>query len=324
MAKPRLPSDPSQTWEVGFLFEQARPVRCVDVRNGMVIAGGDQLYLLRPGQEHIRYRDIPLDIGEVHLAAVEQRGERRYAFASQDMVALFVRRNNEDQILRIRPNPRGPVARHLVWAGTAGPCALYVLWDDGTLARLKADLSDMETLKLPAMGALAADDTGIVAMVSFAPEPRVFVSDDGEQLEFRPLPIAPPEEPAQVFLAVAGTAVAVSFGGEAPMLSRGLDDPFVPCEALAGAGPLAFEGSSPEAALFGAVSSGAEGWIARVERSGAAMCTAEFGTDGGGPPVEIASLAWDASRHKLWAASPQAGILTSVAPVAKKGKKLLS
>lgn len=323
MAKTRLPSDAKQTWGGGFLLDPPSPVRSVEARNGLVVAGGDLLFLLRPGQEQIKQREPPLDIGPVHVAAAEPRGQRRYAFASQGMLALFIRRNDEDQILRIRPAELGPVATHLAWGGPGRASALWVLWDDGQVARLDPELSGMDPLDLPDMVALASDDAGTVAMVSFEPDPRVYVTTDGQTLHFRALPIDPPDVVEQVYLAVAGAAVAISFDGGAPLVSRGMDEPFARCAPLDGAGPLAFEGSDPGAALFGAVREGSEGALVRVERSGAALRTAEFGTEGG-PPIEMAALSWDASRHQLWAASPQVGLLTSVAPSAKKGKKALS
>jgi hypothetical protein len=324
MAKPQLPSSPTQTWGGGFLLDQASPVRWVEARNGLVVAGGDRLYLLRPGQEHIKHREIPLDIGPVHLAAAEPRGQRRYAFASQEMIALFLRRNGEDQIVRIRPTVPGPVARSLAWAGAGSACALWVLWDDGEVARIKPEAEAIDPLNLPPMAALASDDAGNLALVSFDPTPLVYVTADGETLQFRDLPLEPPDVIHRLHLAVAGTAVALSVNDGPPLVSRSVDDPFTACEPLAGAGPLAFEGTDPGAALFGAIRDGSEGALIRVDRSGAAMRTAEFGADGGAGAIEIAAISWDAPRHQLWAASPQAGLLTSVAPAAKKGKKALS
>lgn len=323
MAKARLPSKPQDTWEGGFVFDPVREVRSVDARNGLVVAGGSELYLMRPGEEHIKHREPPLDIGPVHVAAAEPRGARRYAFAAQEMLALFLRVRGEDQILRLRPAAPAAVATHLAWAGTQGTCALHVRWEDGEVARLKPDLSDIEMLDLPEMDALAADDAGVLAMVSLAPEPLVFVTRDGETLHFRSLGEDVTEGDGPVHLAVAGAAVAVSLASGVVLVSRGEDDPFAPCDALDGAGPLAFEGTSSDAALFGAICQGSEGCIVRAEKTGAAMRIAELGSDDG-PDLEIVSLAWDASRSRLWGASPQAGLLMSTAPSAKRGKKILS
>jgi hypothetical protein len=278
--------------------------------------------MLRPGDQNMKSRPPPLDIGPVHLAAVEPRGERRYAFASETMLAIFFRKNREDQILRLRPDPAGAVATHLGWAGTEGPCTLHVRWDDGDVARIRMDINDVETLEVPPMEALATDDAGMLAMVSIETDDRVYVTRDGELLRYRALPELAGDEDDPIHLAVAGMAVAVSRGGTV-LVSRGQDDPFVPCEPLAGAGPLAFEGPSEDAALFGAINQKHMGALVRVDRSGAAMRIAEFGSDETAAP-EITALSWDTQRKRLWGASPGIGLLTSSAPSATRGKKLLS
>jgi hypothetical protein len=318
MSKPRLPSHPQDTWAGGFIFDAAREVRSVSARAGMVVAGGPELYLLRPGEEQLKMREPPLDIGPVHLAAAEPRGSRRYAFAAQEMLAIFAHTGGEDKILRLRPPPPVPLATHLVWGGKKGPSALYVRWDDGSVVRMKPDLSDVEPLDLAPMEALAVDDAGTVAMLSLDPDPRVFVMHDHETMHFRS--IEEIGEAGDIHLAVAGTAVAVSLGDGRVLVSRGENDPFTPCEALAGAGPLAFEGSSEKAALFGAMNTPSMTYLVRVDPSGAAMRIAEMGSDDGSS-LEIVELSWDVTRGKLWGASPQAGLFTSVAPSAKGGKK---
>ena len=116
--------------------------------------------------------------------------------------------------------------------------------------------------------------------------------------------------------------MAFSIGGGGAYVSRGDDDPFTRCDDLAAAGPLEFEGPSPDAALFGAIADGHAGAIVRVDRAGAAMRLAEYGSDGA-DRIEVASLSWDASRQTLWGASPQAGLVTQASPAAKRGKAVM-
>ncbi len=319
MAKPHLPSRPSDVWEGGFLFDAPSYVSSVCARGGLVAAGGTELYLLRPGAEHVLTRPPPLDIGQVNVTAVEPRGSRRYAFATDDMIAVFFKNNQGDQILRLRPSEPGRLVTHLAWGGAKGQSALYIRWDDSGVTRLRPDMSDMDDLEVPPMDAVASDETGNVAMVSLDGDPRVYVTQDGEKLHARALGYAF-EEYEHVYLAVAGMAVAVAVDNEGAFLSRKQDEPLTPCEALAGVGPVEFEGTSSDSALFGAALEPTMSAIIRVDREGAAMRVAEIGNDDGVPP-QITSLAWDASRRKLWGAAP-VGLITSTPPGAKRGKKV--
>jgi hypothetical protein len=319
MSKPRLPSRPADTWEGGFLFDSPRLVNSISARGGLVIAGGEDLYLLRPGAEGMLTRPATEAFGCIEVAAAEPRAPRRYAVSSEEMITVFYRKGGEDQILRLRPQTPGALVTHLAWGGTSGLCALYLRRDDGSVARLKSDLSDLEELDLPSMSAIASDETGVIAMISFEPEPRAYVTRDGEAMQFRSFDHD--ADPSQiVYLAVADTAVAFAVENEGAFLSRKQEDPFLACEALAGAGPVEFEGSSSDAALFGGVLHASMASIDRVDRDGAAIRIAEMGSDTLGPPV-LQALSWDASRRKLWAASGVAGIMTSTAPSAKRGKK---
>lgn len=322
MSSPRLPTRTGDAWECTFLFESARDVRTVSARGGLVIAGGQEMHLLRPGAQNMASRAPPLDIGPIFVAAAEQRAPHRYAVASEELVAVFYRTKDGDQIMRMRCPPSGPTATHLAWSNAEGASTLYIRWDDGVVARLNQDMSGAETIELPPIDAIAADHAGVLAMASFSePTPRVYVGSDGEHFAFRPLPEDFSVEPHQhVYLAVADMAVAFTIEDGGAFLSRSPDDEFMMVEQLATAGPIEFEGTSTDAALIGAILSSGIASIIRVDREGAAVRIADFGSDGG-PPPEIIELAWDASRHMVWGASPQMGLVTCTAPSAKRGKK---
>jgi hypothetical protein len=172
------------------------------------------------------------------------------------------------------------------------------------------------------MDAIAADEEGVLAMISFA-APSAYVTEDGENLDLRALgrdltlPTASP-----TYLAVAGRAVAFSVGHGGAFVSRAPEAPFVPCPDLATAGPLAFEGSSSGAALFGATHQAAITSILRVGSDGEAARIADFGADAG-PRPEITALTWDGSRRMIWGGSPQMGLVTCTAPEAKGEKKVV-
>src|SRR5262249_9019615 len=134
---PRLPTRKSEAWECGFLFDAVRDVRSVSCRGGLVVAGGDELHLLRPGEQRMASRAPPLDIGPIRAAAAEPRAPFRYAVASADLVAVFYRTPEGDQIMRLRSTPPGPVATHLAWGREGTESALYIRWDDGSVVRMK-------------------------------------------------------------------------------------------------------------------------------------------------------------------------------------------
>jgi hypothetical protein len=336
MPAPRLPARHRDAWECGFLFDAPREVRSVSAGGGLVVAGGAELHLVRPGAQRMASRAPPLDLGPIHVAAAEPRAPFRYAVASGDLVAVFFRTPDGEQVVRLRcapagttgdprrvpQTPPGPSATHLAWGRDGAQSALYIRWSDGAVVRMKQDLSSVDTPDLPPMDAIAADEDGVLALISFA-APSAYVTEDGENLDLRALapPVASDGAPP-TYLAVAGRAVAFSAAGGA-FVSRAPDAPFVPCPDLATAGPLAFEGPSPGAALFGAVNQPARTSILRIGGDGDAARIADFGADAG-PTPEITALAWDGSRRMIWAGSPQMGLVTCTAPGAKGKKAVLS
>jgi hypothetical protein len=319
MPLPRSPSHSADAWECSFLFDTARTVRTVSARGGLVVAGGVELHLVRPGAQNMSTRAPPLDIGHVFVAAAEPRAPWRYAVASSELVAVFWKGAQGDQVVRLRSGSPGPSATHLAWARADGASALYIRWDSGEIVRMKQDMSGVDTTDLPPMDAIASDDEGVLAMISLAgPEPRAFVTRDGETLAWRALPgaIAAAED---MHLAVADMAVAFAAKGGGAFVSRADEAPFVAVEPLAG-GPLEFEGTSSNAPLFGVVHQAGAATIVRMGEGGDAIRIADFGSDGGVAPG-ITALSWDAPRRTLWAASPQMGLVTCVAPSAKGAKK---
>lgn len=322
MSTPRLPTHAEDVWECSFLFESVRDIRAVSCRGGLIVAGGEEIHLVRPGAQNMAYRKPPLGIGPLIAAAAEPCAPWRHAVASKELVAIFFRTKEGDQLMRVRPALPGASPTHIAWGRADGASTLYVRWDDGAIVRMKHDMSGVDATDLPPMAAIAADNAGVLAMVSFAlPTPLAYVTRDGDTLEFRPLNGS--LEPSQhVHLAVADTAVAFAIEKSGAFVSRSREAPFVPSEPLAMAGPIEFEGASSDAALLGAIHHAGVASIIRVDREGAAVRVADFGSDEVVPP-EITSLSWDASRHTLWGASAQMGLVTCTAPSAKGGKKAL-
>jgi hypothetical protein len=323
MSAPRLPTRTGDAWECSFFFDTARDVRAVSCRGGLIVAGGDELHLLRPGAQSLASRVPPLDIGPVRVVAAEPRAPWRYAVASEAMVAVFYRTPQGDQLLRLRCTPPGPSATHLAWGRDGAASALYIRWNDGAVVRVKQDMSGIDTPDLPPMAAIAADNAGVLAMISLAaPDPRTYVTSDGEHLEYRSIE-GRVGRAQRVCLAVADTAVAYTIDDGGAFVSRVSEAPFVRYEALASAGAIEFQGAESDAALFGATHVGGVASILRVDAQGEAICIAEFGSDAAAVSPEVRGISWDGSRHMLWGASPQMGLVTCTAPDAKRGKRVV-
>jgi hypothetical protein len=316
MAKPNLPTRPADTWGCEFVFDTARDVRAVSARGGLVLAGGDALYMARPGAVGLQTRPLPDDVGPVVAVAAEPRPPFRLAIATEELVVLFVRGAGGDQLVRLR-GPDRPT--HLAWARVADVFSLYICWGDGAVVRSRRDMTGVEVIEVPPVQALAADNAGTLALLSAGgPDACVYVSRDGATFDVRALDIE--EEPDRhVHLAVAGGAVAYSLAGDRVAVSRAKDKPFEPCAALAEAGAIDFQGPGEDAPLLGVRKEAGYVSIVRVDGAGAAMRVADFGSDDA-PAPDITDIAWDASRRLVWGASPQMGLVRCTEPGAKKGK----
>jgi hypothetical protein len=321
MSSPRLPSHAEDIWECSFLLNPPTAVNAVSAPGGLLIAGGDRMYMLRPGAQRMASRETPLDIGLINVVAAEPRPPWRYAVASDEMVAIFFKNKQGEQIMWVR-SP-GPTPTHLAWGRSGNAFTLFIRWSDGGVLRVNPDMKGSDPLDLPPIEALAADSSGTLALLSFDPdEPRAYVTKDGETLAFRALPSELGlDYDQEVNLAVADAAVAFSIENGGTFVSRTIDGPFAPCPPLATMGPLEFQGSSSDAALFGAIPGAAFASILRVDEKGSASAIAELGNDAGDSPT-LLDLSWDSSRHTLWTASPEAGILSCTAPSSKGKKKV--
>jgi hypothetical protein len=187
------------------------------------------------------------------------------------------------------------------------------------------DLGTLEDLPVMPMDAIASDRNGVLAMVAArcsAQDAHALWTPDGIRFEERPVAVTfDGGDPAtRVHIAVADTAIAYAADGKGTHVSRGIDDDFVPCEGLAVGGALAFQGSSADAALFGVSWNKLVCGIDRVDAKGAAQRIIEMGSDTSDAPP-IVAIQWDQSRHALWGASPEIGLLRSNEPKGKSGKK---
>jgi hypothetical protein len=314
MSATQLPRHTGDVWRGGFVFESPQRTSVLSASSGVILAAGDRLHVIEAGAQGVRARDLPDGMGTVVSVAVEPRRRPRLAVCSAAMIWVI----DGKGVATLR-NEEGPGFSQVAWGRVRGGTVLYVLGIEGYLRRSGLNKGDFEEMDIEGVGPLASDANGTLALVATEPDPRVWVTMDGEEWFFRAMP--PDSEEGMIHLAVAGEAVALTLVDQGKTwISRRRDDSLVRCEALDGAGPLAFEGVRADAALFAAVPVGGLETIVRVDAKGDVTRIAELGTgEGGGEPPLVAEMAWDATRKTLWYALPSAGLAKSEAPRTKGG-----
>jgi hypothetical protein len=311
---------------MGPAFEKTGAIWSVNAHAGRVLVGGDELHRLRAGDQRWQRRERPGGVGTVRHVAQEPWAPWRQAVASDEGVAIFVGKEGDGRIAQIKPTEDEAYVTNLAWGRVGERSALFVLWESGEVARLYPERGDQDVLDLPPMAALAGDGNGSIAMLAWE-ELSVFVTDGSERVQFRRVEFpkdwydALPDQLEDPFhLAVAGKAVALSVGWEGAFVSRDIESlPFEKCEPLSLAGALVFEGTSSDAALFGAVCTDAFASIVRVDASGHAVRLGDLSPERG-RAVPFDELAWDATRRRVFAVHRQAGLVVATAPDAKGGK----
>ena len=326
MTLPPLPSRIADAWDMGPAFDKTGPIFSVSAHAGRVLVGGAGLHRLRAGDQSWQQRELPPRISLVWNAAQEPWAPWRQAVASEEGVAIFLGKEGDGRIAHIRPAARDATVTNLAWGRVGQRSALLVLWDNGEVIRLYPEKGEQDALELPPMAALAGDGNGSVAMLAWE-ELTVYVTDGSQRAQFRRIEFpkdwydALPETIDSPFhLAVAGKAVALSVGWEGAFLTRDLESmPFVKCEPLSLAGALCFDGSSPDAALFGSVNTESSTSIVRVDASGHAVRLGDLLPERG-RALPFDQIAWDASRRRVYAVHRQAGLVVATAADAKSGK----
>jgi hypothetical protein len=315
MARPPLPTDPRDTWSPTFWKTPSQYVGALSSGGGRIVAGGEQLYLLRAGNQNLAVRDLGADMGPILAVAVEPRPPWRIAVAHELGGVHILVGDAWIKIRRAKPADT-TLATHVAW-GT-NPTALCVRWEDGEFARFSGNrLQTLDSFEsLDPVDGLAADDRGVVALVRLEGPTPIAGTLRGNKFDFRLLPIEC-DEPRDVHVAVAGDAIAVALDDSGAWLSRSQDEAFAACAPLATACTIAFEGTATDAALFGAVTFSSTRSFVRVDASGAAVRVADIEAEGSDEPANVSALAWDASRKTLWAASTTVGLIAIKAPGAK-------
>jgi hypothetical protein len=313
----RLPRFLADVWPGGFVFESAQRTAAVSVWGGAVLAAGESLYMLAPGEERLKQRPLPGDMKFATRVAVEPRRRPRLAVSSPERISVL----DGEKLATIADDAGG--FDRIAWGAVKEGPALYILGADRVLRRTRIERADVEQIPIDGVSCLSSDDKGTIAVLADEPEARVWATRDGASWFWRDLPAAD-STGGEVHLAIAGAAAVATLaeGGET-WISRRHDAPFVRCEPLDGAVALAFEGATPDAAVFAAIPRGSVEAIVRLDAKGAATRIAEIESVDEGP--RVGQMAWDATRSTLWAALPHAGLVKCEAPRrGGKGKPSLS
>jgi hypothetical protein len=310
----RLPSDKSAAWNGGFVLADPGYVHAIGVGRGTVVGAGEVLCCLLPGAAGFSRREATTETGDFEAVAVEPRRSGRIALAGLDSVTILEGRDRA--LVRFPQSHPEPV--ELAWGPSADgtPGALYVLLADGILLRLPPGTRVFEEMGVPAVRTIAADETGTMAFACFDDqrwELDVYVLEDARDGRCSRRTVEAPSFMGTVHLAVAGAAAAVSFAAGPVWISRGDEEPFREILEEPAGGPVTFQGSASDAALFAVARTWKTDSILRIEVGGAATCIGELDRSDE-PLVRIFQVAWDASRSSLWAASGRAGILVTSPP----------
>jgi hypothetical protein len=354
-----LPRHHSDEWRGGFVIDSPTYTTCIAARDGLVVAGADRIYRLRPGVTAFQSREVREDGGAIACVAVEPRRlhgkPARFAVGTLPRTLQIM---DEKGIAKVTfPEDHGEILE-MMWAprgvgGDASVC-LHVLCSDVLLRHIPGGgpMGTFEQVDSPApdICAMATDGVRSTALAVYDEEEDsviVYVLKDARTStwSFQKLPV--PLDWFGVHLAVAGRAVAVSFIGTGGIwLTREIEEKeFVELEQLRGytrredgigdtEGAIAFEGPQADAALFAAVRDSAQGAsIVRVDAEGGSQRIAELTVEGDAETRDrtlIHQMAWDATRRTVWSAAGLAGVLCSTAPGApvpmgdKAGERALS
>ncbi len=291
-----------------------RSSAAVAAAGGTVLAGGERIYLLRPGATRFATREIPDGIGDAIAVGVDPRCRKRMAVACAFGLVIF----EGDALAVARSRDTATEFVELAWGRAAGKRGsdLYLLRNDETVLRFSPGSRGFDELELPPVRALASDEKGELTYACFDEDDwslDVHVHTT-TGLEVTHTLDAPPDM-AGVYLARLGDALAVGVEHDRVWLTRRVTEPKLSCVETLSGGPVAFEGPEGAGALFGLSIEETMTGLVRVDKDGAATRIAEFG----GPPTiketgGVHQLVWDATRRTLWAAAGSAGVLSSTAP----------
>jgi hypothetical protein len=303
----------------------------ISAAGGTVVAATEAIYCMRAGATRLELLSLPPGHGDVVAVAVEPRRPGRPSrIAVATFLELHMLGDTGGCTVKL-PDDHGEIVS-LMWAprvinGELLVCLhvrctekrLLLVPDDGPMGTIIEN--DWPAEELAAMATDGAGNVAYAVMDEDDGHLHVCFQSDVRSDTWLVRSVPAPDVMRGVELAVAGTAVAVSFkdGDGGVWITRDMRE--LHFEELEGGqgGPLAFEGTSADAALFAAVKeTPTRSAIVRVDARGRRerIAELEIEVEGGEPPSGpmIHAMVWDATRRTLWSAAGRAGLLCSTAP----------
>lgn len=314
---------PYDLWDHRFAVEPPLPLTVVAAAGGFVMAAGGALLVIDPGERALRKRD--LEPGPAPAAvAIEPWAPHRQALAVGGTVSVFEGPWPGDPILDFVLSDPTDAVTHLGWARHAGESRLYLRQRSGQVSRIGMG-GLAEVMNTPHASAIGADADGVLGLISLLPDDEAnawILPVEATSWDIRSLTMVPVGSDGDaasnwtVQLSVCGKAFAFSLDEWGAMVSweeNEDDSKHFELPPTVFEGPLAF---GSERVLFAAYNVEGQVRILRYERNVGVTCIARFGVgdDWEGVPATVTSLAWDASRRSLWAASPELGLIEMTEP----------
>ena len=162
-------------WTVSPALDPPSPVHLVNAANGLVIAAGASLHVLRPGSQRIRSRELPE--GEIIAVAAEPWSPFRLAIVTAAGVGVYTGHRPWESVfdIAIEDSKVGPT--HVAWSRRDGEPLLYVRQRTGEVLMVNLADQSIGTLTGPKVVAIAGDSDGVFARLDLNPEAPANVGD---------------------------------------------------------------------------------------------------------------------------------------------------
>jgi hypothetical protein len=327
---PKLPENPKDQWKCSFIGDVNKPLHTVSAAGGLVVAGGDILFMQRPGKNKGRMSLGPPTVGLTHVVA-EPWPPHRYVVAAKTHFGVFEGDKPVPAAHIEFTNPEH-YPTHICWARVGKESTVYFRQRGGQMGRVRLAEAKVENFNVVEIDAITSDHTGTVAVLDIGAANLTLLHPDGsrEDRELFTIPESTTDNPDLLYyMAMADGSVAFCTEDSASIDVSWHDQPERMEHARqAMSGPIAFADKDH---LFAVYNHAVEGpHIVRTSRLGEPELVGVIEVDSHNlpddeemPAVAIASIAWDSTRNRLWAVSPQFGLTIAEPPKSAKVKKVV-
>ena len=307
-----MPAKSELPWS-GSTFLTASHINTVAAAGGMMVAGGEKIYVVERGAARAREREFPE--GWVDAVAVAPHGTR-YAAATATYLHLY---EGDDSIHFLIPDEDDEF-QSIVWGFYGGRMALYAATANGVLYTVDVEDRALDRFDHDPTLKVCADANGRVALLDAEDEGiyGCWIFDEGGNEA--PWVVFPEELMSLEAVALAGEALAVA-AHDRIWVRRASQDKLVALDGIlpehAYVQAMQFAGAANDAPLLVAYKSGDHAHIVRADVRGELTTLADMSSRDGQPP-QLSGIAWDDSNETLWAAWYNVGVTFSRRGVAKQ------